>query len=104
MVRTKVLVVTAAVALSLLWAWSAMSVASVGELEFVSFPSQVAVTGAEVQLEGWLKFNAEEHEYAQKITLRVAGHEGRIEPWFIAGPLYDGEMEQIGRASCRERV
>jgi cell division septation protein DedD len=97
MKRTKVLVVTMALAvtLGLLWAWSAVVTASLGELEFVDFPSEVAVTGEEVQLEGWLKFNRKEHNYAVEIFLLVAGHEGRIEPDFIPGPLYDGDMVPI---------
>ena len=93
MTRTKVL--TVAVALSLLWAWAATAAASLGELEFVGFPSEIGVTGEEVQLEGWLKFNEEEHEYAINIRLWVTGHEGHIEPGFIAGPLYDGETVPI---------
>ncbi len=93
MTRTKVL--TVAVALSLLWAWAATAAASLGELEFVGFPSEIGVTGEEVQLEGWLKFNEEEHEYAINIRLWVTGHEGHIEPGFIAEPLYDGETVAI---------
>jgi len=95
MTRNKVLAVTVVVALSLLWTWMAVVAASLGELEFVDFPSEIAVTGEEVQLEGWLKFNEEEHEYSTNIRLWVAGHEGRIEPNFIAGPLYDGDMVPI---------
>jgi hypothetical protein len=93
--RTKVLAVMVAIALGLLWAWSAMVTASIGELEFVDFPSEIAVTGEEVRLEGWLKFNQKEHEYAVDINLWVTEHEGRIEPNFIAGPLYDGETTPI---------
>ena len=93
MTRTKVL--TVVVALGLLWAWTAMVAASIGELEFTDFPSEIGVTGEEVQLEGWLKFNEKEHEYAMNISLWVTGHEGRIEPNFIAGPVYDGETVPI---------
>ena len=93
MTRNKVL--TVAVALGLLWAWATVATASLGELEFVDFPSEVAVTGEEVQLEGRLKFNEKEHEYAVNIRLWVTGHEGQIEPDFIAGPLYDGETVTI---------
>jgi len=95
MSRNKLLMIIAVVALGSMWAWSAMVSASIGELEFVGFPSEIVVTGEEVQLEGWLKFNQEEHEYASNIRLWVAGHEGRIEPRFIAGPLYDGDMVAI---------
>ena len=95
MTRTKVLTVTVVVALGLLWAWSAMVAASNGELEFVGFPSESAVTGEEAQLEGWLKFNEKEHSYAINIRLWVTGHEGRIEPEFIEGPLYNGETVPI---------
>jgi len=95
MTRNKALAVTVVVALGLLWAWTAMVTASLGELEFVDFPGEITVTGEEVQLEGWLKFNEKEHEYGQNIRLWVAGHEGRIEPNFIAGPLYDGDMVPI---------
>ena len=95
MMRNKALAVTVVVALGLLWAWTAMVAASLGELEFVDFPREITVTGEEVQLEGWLKFNEKEHEYGQNIRLWVAGHEGRIEPNFIAGPLYDGDMVPI---------
>jgi hypothetical protein len=95
MTRTKVLTVTVAVALGLLWAWSAMVAASNGELEFVGFPSETAVTGEEAQLEGWLKFNEKEHEYGVNIRLWVTGHEGRIEPNFIAGPMYNEETVPI---------
>jgi hypothetical protein len=83
MTRNKILMVV--VVLGLLWAWATMATASIGELEFVDFPSEVAVTGEEVQLEGRLKFNEKEHEYAMNIRLWVTGHEGRIEPNFIAG-------------------
>ena len=72
-----------------------MVAASLGELEFVDFPSEITVTGEEVRLEGWLKFNEKEHDYSKNIRLWVAGHEGRIEPDFIAGPLYDGETVPI---------
>jgi hypothetical protein len=92
MTKNKVLVV--AVALSLLWAWATMATASNGELEFVDFPSEVVFTG-DVQLEGQLRFNEKEHEYARYINLWVTGHEGRIEPDFIAGPLYDGDTVPI---------
>ena len=95
MARTKVLMITVVVALGLLWAWSAMATALIGELEFVDFPSETAVTGEEVQLEGWLKFNEGEHSSAININLWVTGHEGRIEPSFIEGPLYDGETVPI---------
>ena len=87
--------VAVAVGLGLLWAWSPMVTASTGELEFVGFPSEIAVTGEEVRLEGWLKFNEKEHSYAVNIRLWVTGHEGRIEPKFIAGPLYDGDTTPI---------
>ncbi len=101
MTRSRVL--TVAVALSLLWAGAAMpfhhndvtAAASIGELEFVGFPSQIGITGEEVQLEGWLKFNQKENEYATSIRLWVTGHDGRIEPAFIAGPLYDGDTASI---------
>jgi hypothetical protein len=69
--------------------------ASFEELEFVNFPSEVVVTGEEVQLEGWLKFNEKEHDHAENIALWMTGHEGRIEPDFIVGPLYDGDMVPI---------
>jgi len=95
MMRNKVLAVTVVVALGLLWAWTAMVTASLGELEFVDFPSEITVTGEDVQLEGWLKFNEREHSQSTNIRLWVAGHEGRIEPKFIAGPLYDGDMVPI---------
>ena len=93
--RTEVLVVTVVIALGLIWAWSAMAAASIGELEFVGFPSNIYVTGEEVQRDGWLKFNEEEHEYAANISLWVTGHEGRIEPKFIAGPVYEGELVPV---------
>ena len=93
--RNKALAVTMVVVLGLLVAWTAMVSASLGELEFVGFPTEVAVTGEEVQLEGELKFNEKEYEYAVNIRLWVTGHEGRIEPNFIAGPLYDGETVPI---------
>jgi len=93
MTRTKVL--TVAVALSLLWAWATMAAASTGELEFVDFPNEIGVTGEEVQLEKRLKFNEKEHEYAVNIRLWVIRHEGRIEPDFIAGPMYDGQTVPI---------
>ena len=95
MTKTKALSVTLVVGLGLILAWSATATASIGELEFVGFPSEIAVTGEEVQLEGWVKFNEEEHDYAKNINLFVTGHEGRIEPKFVAGPLYDGETEPI---------
>ncbi len=95
MMRNKALAVTVAVALGLLWVWTAMVTASIGELEFVGFPSEIAVTGEEVQLEGWLKFNEKEHEYAKNIRLWVTRHEGRVEPPFITGPMYDEEMVPI---------
>jgi len=72
-----------------------MVTASIGELEFVDFPSEIAVTGKEVQLEGRLKFNEKKHYYAVNINLWVTGHEGRIEPDFIVGPLCDGETAPI---------
>ena len=84
MTRNRVLVVTVVVALGLLWAWSAIVTASIGELEFVDFPTEIVVTGEEVQLEGWLRFNEKEHEYSQNISLWVSGHEGRVEPDFFA--------------------
>ena len=93
MTRTKVL--TVAVALGLLWAWTAMVAASIGELEFTGFPSEIGVTGEEVQLVGGLRFNEKEHEYAANIRLWVSGHDGRIEPNLIAGPMYDGETVPI---------
>ncbi len=97
MSRNKVLAVavTVAAVLGLLCTWSVMATASIGELEFVGFPSEVAVTGEQIRLEGWVKFNQKEHEYATNINLWVTGHEGRIEPNFLAGPLYDGETEPI---------
>jgi hypothetical protein len=95
MVRNKVLAVTVVVALGLLWAWSARVTASIGELEFVDFPSQIAVTGEEVQRAGQLKFNEREHTYAVNIRLWVAEHEGRIEPDLVEGPLYDGQTVPI---------
>ena len=69
---------------------------SIGELEFVGFPSEIAVTGEEVELEGLLKFNEKEHAYSTNIRLWVTENgkqtEGDfIEPNFIKGPLYDGE-------------
>jgi len=93
MKRNMVLAVMAA--LGLLWAWSTMATAAIGELEFVGFPSEVAVTGEEVRLEGWLRFKEEVNEYATNIRLWVTGHEGRIEPKFIEGPLYDGDTVPI---------
>jgi len=95
MARNKVLAVTVAVALSLLWVWAATEAASSDELKFVGFPSIIAATGEEVQLEGWLEFNEKEHSWASNIRLWVTGHEGRIEPLSIAGPLYDGERAPI---------
>jgi cell division septation protein DedD len=95
MARIKVLVVTVGVTLVLLWAWSAMTAASLGELVFVGIPSQVAVVGDEIQIVGELKFNEKGHEYAVNIRLWVTGHEGRIEPDFIAGPIYDGDTIPI---------
>ena len=95
MMRNKALAVTLMVALGLLWVWTAMVTASIGELELVDFPSEIVVTGDEVQLEGWLKFNEKEHEYGQNIRLWVTRHEGRVEPDFIKGPIYDGEMVPI---------
>ena len=50
--RTEVLVVTVVIALGLIWAWSAMAAASIGELECVGFPSNIYVTGEEVQRDG----------------------------------------------------
>ncbi len=91
----KVVALVIAVCVGLMWFHALGVAAQIGELEFVGFPSQVAVTGAEVQLEGWLKFNQEEHDYSTNIRLWVTGHEGRIEPKFIAGPLYDGDMVLI---------
>jgi len=76
MTRNKALAVTVVVALGLLWAWTAMVAASLGELEFVDFPREITVTGEEVQLEGWLKFNEKEHTQSTNIRLWVAGHEG----------------------------
>jgi hypothetical protein len=93
MTRNKVL--TVAVALGLLLVWAAAVAASLGELEFVGFPSEITVTGEEVQLEGWLRFNAKEHTRSSNIRLWVSDHEGRIEPSFIKGPLYDGDMVPI---------
>lgn len=95
MTRNRLLVIVLVMAVGLLLARLAMVTASTGELEFVGFPSQIVVAGEEVQLQGWLKFNQEEHEYSSNIRLWVAGHEGRIEPKFIAGPLYDGDMVPI---------
>ena len=95
MARTKFLMVTVVVALGLLWVGFAMAAASFGELEFVGFPSETAVTGEEAQLEGWLKFNEKENSSATNIRLWVSGHEGRVEPGFIAGPLYNGDMITI---------
>lgn len=95
MTRNRVLATVLVMAIGLLLGRSAMVTASIGELEFVDFPSEIVVTGEEVQLQGWLKFNQKEHEYASNIRLWVAGHEGRIEPRFIAGPLYDGDMVAI---------
>jgi len=69
--------------------------ASIGELEFVGFPNEVAVTGEEVQLEGWLKFNDRGSDYATNVRLWVTRHGGRIEPSFVAGPLYDGDTIPI---------
>ncbi len=63
MMRNKALAVMLMVALGLLWVWTAMVTASIGELELVDFPSEIVVTGDEVQLEGWLRFNEKEHEY-----------------------------------------
>jgi|GEM_PF-1244341 len=88
-------VIMLVVAVGLLLARSVMVAASIGELEFVGFPSQIVVTGEEVQLQGWLKFNQKEHAYSSNIRLWVAGHTGRVEPRFIAGPLYDGDMVPI---------
>ncbi len=97
MARTRVLGVAVAIVivLGLLWTWAALATASIGELEFEGLPSEVGYTSEEVQLEGRLKFNEKEHSYAQNIRLWVVGHEGRIEPKFIAGPLHDGETVPI---------
>jgi hypothetical protein len=96
MARNKGLAIIAvAVVLGLLGIWSVMVAASLGELEFVGFPSEITVTGEEVRLEGWLRFNEKEHKYARYIRLWVTGHEGRIEPDYIMRPLYDGEMVSI---------
>ena len=51
-----------------------MVAAQIGELEFVSFPSEIAVTGEEVRLEGWLKFNQKEHTQSTNIRLWVTGN------------------------------
>ena len=93
--RIKVLVLIVSIIVASMWFGALQTAASNGELEFVGFPSEYAVTGEEVQLEGWLKFKEEEHEYATNVRLWVTGHEGRIEPKFIAGPLYDGDMVPI---------
>ncbi len=93
MARNRVLM--SVIALGLFWAWASIAAASLGELEFVGFPSEIGVTGEEVQLEGWLKFNQKEHDHAESIRLWVSGHGGRIEPKFIADPLYDGETAPI---------
>ena len=72
----------------------------------MGFPEVIEVDGHEVKLEGWLKFNAREHDKAINIRIWVTGHEGRVEPagqgiyagngvGFIAGPLYDGDMVAI---------
>ena len=95
MARKKGLAIAVAVILGLLGIWSVMVAASPGELEFVGFPSEIAVTGEEVRLEGWLRFNEKEHKYARYIRLWVTGHEGRIEPDYIMRPLYNGEMVSI---------
>ncbi len=105
MKNLKFLAVTLVIALSPLWVWTIMpfhpndvtaaALVSIGELEFVGFPSEIGVTGEEVQLQGWLKFNQKEHTYAKSIRLWVTGHQGRIEPSYIAGPLYDGEKVPI---------
>ena len=91
MARNRVLAVIVAVTgvLGLLCTWSAMATASLGELEFVDFPSEIGVMGEEVRLDGYVKFNQKEHTQAININLWVADHVGRIEPKFIAGPLYD---------------
>ena len=93
--KNKVIIATLVVGLGLFWALSPPVTASMGELEFVGFPSHVAVTGEEVRLEGWLKFSEKEHQYAVNIKLWVTGHVGRIEPRFIAGPLYHGDVVPI---------
>jgi len=83
------------VIIGLLVVWASGVVASFGELEFVGFPSTTTITNMDIQLEGWLKFNKKEHTQSTNIRLWVAGHEGRIKPKFIAGPLYDGDMVPI---------
>jgi hypothetical protein len=95
MARNRVLAVSVVVVLSLLWAWPAMGATYLEELEFVGFPSEIAVTGEEVQLEGGLRFTDKGNTYAVNIRLWVTDHEGRIEPDFIAGPLYDGDTAPI---------
>jgi len=95
MAKKKALAMMVALALGLLWAGPVMVTAYIGELVFVGFPSQVAVTGEEVQLEGWLQFVQRGNLSAQNIRVWVSDHEGRVEPWFINGPIYDGEKVPI---------
>jgi len=95
MARIKVLLVAVWVTLGILWAWSAMAAAGINELEFVGIPSQVAVTGDEVQLVGELRFKEREHDHAENIRLWVTGAEGSIDPAFIPGPMYDGDTVPI---------
>ena len=94
-VKGKVLVLLVSIAVASMWFGALQTAASNGELEFVGFPSEYAVTGEEVRLEGWLKFNEKEHLDARNIRLWVTGNDGRIEPKFVAGPLYDGEVVSI---------
>ena len=101
MKNKRIAVMVLVVVLGLILA-QAMVSASNGELEFVGFPSEYAVTGEEVCLDGWVKFNEEEHSYAINIRLWVTGAAGRIEPKFIAGPLYDEQMVSI--TACFEGI
>jgi len=85
----------AALLLALVIFWPSIASASFGELEFVGFPEVVEVNGEEVTLHGWIKFVEKEHDLAKNIRIWVAKHEGYVDPSFIAGPLYDGDLFPI---------
>lgn len=93
--RIKVLVLVMSIVVALMWFGVLQATASIGELEFVGFPGEVAVTGDEVRLGGWLKFNQKEHESVGVVDLFVLGHKGRIEPPRITTRMYDGDMVPI---------
>ena len=95
MAKKKVLAIMLALVLGLLWTGPDAIAVSSGELVFVGFPSEVGVTGVEVRLEGSLKFTKRDSPQATNIRVWVSDHEGRVEPWFIAGPLYDGDTGPI---------